>query len=169
MRGIECAFTASLGQDVELRKSKAGKTFATFPCVVDMGHEDGKETAQWLRCICFGDTAEKLAERAKKADRVYVEGSLSLNSWEGADGETKHGLNVTAWRAERLSNIGRAKPKRPALVEDEDEAEPAQADTGERGNLLRAAKALKVFKAKEKKAKPQTSSKDWPFNDELSF
>ena len=42
MRGIECAFTAALGQHVELRASKAGKQFASFPCVVDMGQdEDG--------------------------------------------------------------------------------------------------------------------------------
>ena len=152
MKGIECAFVASLGQDVELRTSKAEKKFCTFSCVVTTGHdEDGKEIGQWLRVICFGDTAEKVAERAKKGDRIYVEGLLTLNTWDGADGETKHGLNVTAWRAERLSNIGRSKVKRPSHEPDEDVTEPV---------LSSFVKAPAKAKAKEHVR---------PFDDPLSF
>ena len=155
MKGIECAFVASLGQDVELKTSKAGKRFASFSCIVDMGQD---EDGQWLRVICFGDTAEKLAECSYKGDRIYVEGSITLNSWQNSEGETKHGLNVTAWRAERLANIGRAKVKRET---DEDEAPSG------RGNLVRLAKAAKTLKDKEDKAKAKSHA--WPFNDELSF
>lgn len=148
MKGIECAFTASLGQDVELKTSKAGKRFASFSCIVDMGMgEDG----QWLRCICFGEFAEQLAGRARKGDKVYVEGALTLNHWE-SDGETKHGLNVTAWRAERLANIGRAKVKRAPAHERDEEAP-----------------AVKPFPIAMPAKKVARKTYARPFDDELTF
>jgi len=35
-----------------------------------------------------------------------VEGSLSLNTWQGNDGQTKAGLNLAACRCEKLPAIG---------------------------------------------------------------
>lgn len=108
MRGIETAFWAVLGQDPELRTSKTGKSFCTFSCVVTVGGaDDGKDVSQWLRVACFGEIAEKLAGRAKKGDRVYVEGSLTINQWNDTHGEVKHGLNVAAWKVERVASIGK--------------------------------------------------------------
>ena len=44
---------------------------------------------------------------------MYIEGGLTLQTWE-KNGEQRAGLNVAAWRAEPLSQIGRQKPKRAA-------------------------------------------------------
>ena len=53
--------------------------------------EDGKDMSQSAsRVARFGDAAKVIASLAKKGDRVYVEGALTLNMWEGNDGETRN-------------------------------------------------------------------------------
>jgi single-stranded DNA-binding protein len=145
MKGIECAFQASIGQDIELKTSKSGKPYVSFSAVVEQG-----ESSQWLRVGCFGDTAERLAGQAQKGDRIYCEGVLTLNTWQGADGEAKTGLNVAAWKCERLGNIGRNRIKAP----DPPIALPVRK---RRNGLFR-----------KRPAKPE-SSDDKPFNDPLPF
>ena len=105
MRGIESAFFGVLGKDPELKTSKSGAAYATLAVVVG---EDAD--SQWVRVACFGETAEQIAIRAKKGDKVYVEGTLTLNTWtDKTTGEERHGLNVAAWRVDKLANIGKAR------------------------------------------------------------
>jgi single-stranded DNA-binding protein len=33
---------------------------------------------QWVRTAVFGETAERIARTAKKGDKLYVEGNLTL-------------------------------------------------------------------------------------------
>jgi len=107
-RGIETAFWGTLGKDPELKTSKTGNPFATMNVAVTVGHaDDGKDATQWVRLTCFGDNAKNIVSRAKKGDRVYCEGSLTLNTWESSDGETRFGLNVAAWKVERVASIGK--------------------------------------------------------------
>ena len=49
-----------------------------------------------------------------KGTRLYVEGSLTQTQWNAADGEVRHGLNVAAWKAEKVGrdSIGRQRPPR---------------------------------------------------------
>lgn len=108
MRGIETAFWGTLGADPEL-KASSGKPFATMNVAVTVGQaDDGKDASQWIRVACFGDVAETIAGQAKKGDRIYCEGSLTLNTWaDKTTGELKAGLNVAAWKAEKVSAIGK--------------------------------------------------------------
>ena len=59
----------------------------------------------------FGKTAEAAAE-LHKGDRIYVEGTLKLDSWTGRDGAERHGLSVASFKRERTHRIGRNRPKR---------------------------------------------------------
>jgi single stranded DNA-binding protein len=128
-RGIEAAFWGVLGADPELKVSKNGKLFASFPVVVTVGQsDDGKDVGQWIRVACFSEVAEKFAGAAKKGDRCYVEGQLTMTQWNDQHGEVRHGLNVAAWKVERLSAIGRnrqfkEKGHEPALSSFKDGAE----------------------------------------------
>ncbi|MGO9462120.1 MAG: single-stranded DNA-binding protein [Rhodomicrobium sp.] len=95
MKGIECAFTGVLSKDPDLRTSKAsGKPFANLNAGVTIGQtDDGKDQMQWVRVVCFGEVAEKVAASAKKGSSVYVEGSLTLSEWnDKSSGEPKHGI-----------------------------------------------------------------------------
>jgi single-stranded DNA-binding protein len=81
--------------------------------VVTIGqNDDGKDVSQWLRVACFRDAAEKIAVKAKKGDRLYVEGQLTLNTWaDKATGETKTGLNVASWKCEKVAAIGKSRAR----------------------------------------------------------
>ena len=114
MKGIEAAFFGILGKDVELRTSKSGKPWASISIMISTGDEDadGREKMQWVQTAVFGEAAEKRAGAAK-GTRLYVEGTLTLSHWNTADGEVRHGLNCATWRCEKVSNIGKARERKP--------------------------------------------------------
>lgn len=114
MRGIECAFIGYVSRDTSLRISKADKPYCNLNVGVQTGNQtdDGKNEVQWIRVACFGETAERVAASVSKSDKVYVEGSITLNRWKTADGEERADLNCAAWKVEALGKIGHNKPKR---------------------------------------------------------
>ncbi len=58
-----------LGKDGEKIVSPAGKELTTFSVAVS----EGKDSATtWFKVVCWGKTAETVAERAKKGTPVYV-------------------------------------------------------------------------------------------------
>ena len=71
----------------------------------------GKDAAvQWVQVAVFGKAAET-AGNLKKADRVYIEGSIKLDTWRGNDGTERHGLSVAAFKCEPTHRIGRNRSK----------------------------------------------------------
>jgi single-stranded DNA-binding protein len=110
---IDCAFHGWLAGDAEARVSQAGKNWTRFRCGV--GKDD---TVQWVGVSVFGKAAEAAAN-LKKFDKVYIEGSIRLDTWQTSDGNERHGLSVAAFKCEKTHNIGRNRPKaekpKPAL------------------------------------------------------
>src|SRR5262245_20640500 len=102
---IDCAFYGFLAADGETKISKAGKTWVRLR--VGVGKDDD---LQWVSVAVFGQAAE-VAAKLKKGDRVYVEGSIKLDTWTGNDGTERHGLSVASFKIERTHNIGRNRPE----------------------------------------------------------
>ena len=127
MNGIECAFAGRLVQDVELKTSAAGKSWAALSVSVGEG-----EALQWVRVAVFGTIAETTATIAKGAS-IYVEGRIKLDKWTTKDGEPRSGLSVAATRVEALGQIGR---KRPPKISKAAESDPRkwQRPFGEAGS-----------------------------------
>jgi single-stranded DNA-binding protein len=94
-----------------LKESKAGKPWLSFTVAVGEGDD-----VQWVSVAVFGSRAEELASTLKKGDRIYAEGRLRLNSWQAKDGSQQFGLNVAAWRAEVLGQIGAKRPREPKAM-----------------------------------------------------
>ena len=120
MRGIESAFSGRLGSDPVEKVSGKGAVWCSFSVAVD-GNE---ETPTWVRVAAFGDVARHCVEELHKGSRCYVEGALRQSTWQDKQtGETRHGLEVAAWRVEPLGLIDRPKKaasgrKRPAAADD---------------------------------------------------
>jgi single-strand DNA-binding protein len=74
VRGIQCAFTGTLGQDPELKTSKSGKPWGSFSVAID---EASEEATTWVRVAVFGQLATRLYPELKKGTEVYCEGRLS--------------------------------------------------------------------------------------------
>jgi single-stranded DNA-binding protein len=102
---IECAFYGFLAADAEPRTSQAGKPWVRLR--VGVGKDDA---VQWVSVAVFGK-AGAAAANLKKLDRVYVEGTIKLDTWQASDGAERHGLSVAAFKCERTHQIGRNKPK----------------------------------------------------------
>jgi len=115
---IETAFIGRVGSDPELKTSSTGKPWMAFNIAV--GQDDG---TQWLRVAVFSARAEDLAGTLHKGDRAYVEGALTLRTWE-KNGETRAGLNVAASKCEKLGAIGRNKPPKRRPLPEGDHASP---------------------------------------------
>jgi single-stranded DNA-binding protein len=70
----------------------------------------------------FGPAATTAAT-LKKGDKVYVEGTVRVDTWRGNDGLERHTLAVAAFKCERTHKIGRARDKRTSEhVSDDDRA-----------------------------------------------
>jgi single-stranded DNA-binding protein len=121
---IDCAFYGFLAGDAEPRTSQAGKAWVRMR--VGVGKDDD---IQWLSVAVFGKAAEAAAE-LKKADRVYVEGTIKLDTWRGNDGIERHGLSVAAFKCEHTHRIGRNRPKR--ADKSKPTTEPVRDGAGER-------------------------------------
>jgi single-stranded DNA-binding protein len=103
---IDTAFYGFLAADAETKVSKAGKTWVRLR--VGVGKDDDM---QWVGVAAFGKAAETAAG-LRKGDRVYVEGSIKLDTWTGNDGTERHGLSVASFKIEKTHNIGRNRPER---------------------------------------------------------
>jgi len=97
---IECALFGFLARDAEARTSQAGKPWVRLS--IGVGKDDA---VQWVNVAVFGKAAEKAAA-LKKSDRVYIEGTIKLDSWRGSDGVERHGLSVAAFKCEQTHRIG---------------------------------------------------------------
>jgi single-strand DNA-binding protein len=118
---IECALFGVLGRDAESKTSKNGKQYLRL----NIRCGDG-ESLQWVNAMVFGDDVPELAARLEKGSRVYIEGTLRLDSWTGQDGAERHGLSVMSWHC-KLAGIGRNRPKRES--DDRPHAPTASAPT----------------------------------------
>jgi single-strand DNA-binding protein len=103
---IDCAFFGFLAADADARTSKAGKPWTRLR--VGVGRDDD---VQWLTVSVFGKAADTAATM-KKGDKIYVEGSIKLDTWRGNDGVERHTLAVSAFKCEQTHRIGRTREKR---------------------------------------------------------
>jgi single-stranded DNA-binding protein len=118
---IDVAFHGFLAADAESRTSQAGKQWVRMR--VGVGKD---EAIQWVSVAVFGKAAEDAA-KLKKGDRVYVEGTIKLDSWKGNDGIERQGLSVAAFKCDRTHRIGRDKEKRTSKPA-QDKAHATNAD-----------------------------------------
>jgi len=77
---------------------------------VDTGKAD--EPPQWVSVIVFGEKAEA-AGALLKGSRVYIEGRLTLSTFERQNGTTDTTLKVAASLVQPLGQIGHRKPRQP--------------------------------------------------------
>jgi single-stranded DNA-binding protein len=120
---IECALFGVLGRDAESKVSKSGTPYLRL----NIRSGDG-DAAQWISAMTFDPEALALAAKFIKGARVYLEGTLKLNAWTGADGVQRHGLSAMSWHT-RLAAIGKNKPaKRTDRGDDQTTAPPSSTD-----------------------------------------
>jgi len=86
------------GKDARVGVTQKGTNYASVS--VSSG---SKDNTTWFDVVAYEKQAEWLA-KATKGAIVYVEGPVSINSYQGKDGTQKSSLQVTAYQVRLLSS-----------------------------------------------------------------
>lgn len=103
---IDVALFGTFMREPERKTSAAGRPYLRFN--VRVGSGDG---AQFANVMVFNDIDE-LARTLAKDGKLYVEGTLSVDTWIDRDGKARPSLTVMAWRCVETHQIGRNRLKR---------------------------------------------------------
>lgn len=82
----------NLGKDPELMETSQGTSVCNFTVATN----SGKEEPTWFRVTVWRKHAENCAKYLKKGSKVYVDGTLSVENWDGERGEKMITLRVEA-------------------------------------------------------------------------
>lgn len=110
----------NITRDPELKALPSGNKVCTFSVATnEVLIKDGKkqEKVEYHNIICFGKTAENIAQYMKKGSQIYIEGKNQTRSWDGADGKKMYRTEVLAERVQFGSHAP-ATPGNSAKVDD---------------------------------------------------
>lgn len=113
-----------LGADPEIRYTQSGSPITNFNLATSEYWQDSQgklqEQTHWHRITLFGKQAERAAEKLKKGDLVFIEGSLTYSSWEDRNGSKKITTTVKAQKFKQLPN---SKPQKELPENSSDETQ----------------------------------------------
>jgi len=92
----------NVGSDPEMRYTPNGKAVTSFRMATNRRYTtssgESREETEWFRVSVWGKQAESCNQFLSKGKRVYVEGRLRSQNWEGQDGQMRTSLEVSANR-----------------------------------------------------------------------
>lgn len=93
-----CTIMGRLGQDPEIRQTQSGKPVANFTiaCDRDFKNAEGKHETDWIRCVCFGATADFVGRFLRKGRAVCVDGRLQVRKWTDSNGQQRESAEIVA-------------------------------------------------------------------------
>ena len=95
-----------LTKDIELRKTNSNVSTCSFTVAVDKRYnsqQPGAQTADFINCVAWRQSAEFLANYASKGTIVSVEGRIQTRSYEGQNGRV-YVTEVVADNVQIISN-----------------------------------------------------------------
>lgn len=91
-----------LTADPEIRQAKETKV-CNFTVAVDRGDKD--RTADFIRCVAFGKTAEFIDDYFDKGTRIGISGRIQTGSYEDKDGNTRYTTDIIVERVDFADGI----------------------------------------------------------------
>ena len=90
----------NLGSDPEMRYTPNGAPVTTFSVAVNrvFNTQDGErhEETEWFRVVAWNQLAERCNQYLSKGQKVYVDGRLRTDRWEGRDGTPRTTIEIVA-------------------------------------------------------------------------
>lgn len=109
-----------LTKDVEVRSTQTGLKVANFTLAVDRDvpksdDNDERQTADFIPCVAWRNTADFLGKYSQKGARLIVQGRVQTRTWDDDDNVTHYVTEIVCdsvklidWKQEET------KPKKPA-------------------------------------------------------
>lgn len=87
-----------LGKNIELRKTAAGKSVASFSIACDRNYKpkDGDRECDWIDIVAWGGLAEFAEKYFKKGDMMIISGRLQISSYDDKNGVRRKATVVVA-------------------------------------------------------------------------
>lgn len=89
----------NLGRDPEVRYTQAGSAVCNLRLAIHTKRkkdDEWIEHTEWVGVVCFGRTAENVAQYLSKGRQIYVEGRMQTRSYKDKDGVEKWSTEVVA-------------------------------------------------------------------------
>ena len=86
----------------DLRYTPSGTAALSFGLATDDGYGENKKTT-FHDIVCYGKTAEAVAEHVEKGQQLYVEGRIQKREYEAQDGSKRRVVEIVANRVQFLS------------------------------------------------------------------
>lgn len=88
-------------KDVEVHTTGAGLKVTNFTLAVDRNvpksdDNDERQTADFIPCVAWRNTAEFLEKYSQKGARMIVQGKIQTRTWEDEEGDTHYVTEVLA-------------------------------------------------------------------------
>ena len=105
-----------LVKDVELAQTKTKKVYGRFTLAVPNG-----ENAMFIDCVAFDKLAETIEKYVKKGNRLLVEGSINVSSYQDKDGNNRKSTNIYVNKITFIESAKKSEDKKDAQIEIQDE------------------------------------------------
>jgi single-strand DNA-binding protein len=84
-----------LTADIELKQTPSGVSVCQFSIAVNRKRsKDGEQTADFINCVAWRNTAEFLARFFRKGSSVCVVGAIQTRSWQDQNGQKRNAVEV---------------------------------------------------------------------------
>ena len=95
-------------KEVELRRTSSGTAVSTFTLAVDnrFVQKDGQNTADFISCVAWNNTAEFMNNYVKKGSLVAVEGRIQTRNYDNKDGNRVYVTEVVVENMRMLESRG---------------------------------------------------------------
>ena len=89
-------------KDIDLKSSSTGLSVAKVN--MQCFNDGNSKSYVYVTCIFWKDVAENINVKAKKGDKIFVEGRLNLNKSQSKEGNNYYTLEVVGEKFELMSN-----------------------------------------------------------------
>jgi single-strand DNA-binding protein len=90
----------NVGTDPEMRYTSNGNPVTSFRLAASRSYTtasgERRDETEWFTVVTWNKLAEQVNQYLVKGRRVYAEGRLHSNSWEGQDGKVRFSNEITA-------------------------------------------------------------------------
>lgn len=101
-----------LTKDPEIRVTRSGQKSCTFDLAVNRPKDkNGNQQADFIRCVCWGVTAENLAKYQAKGSQIAVSGRIQTGSYENRNGQKVYTTDVYVQNIQFLESRKDVAPK----------------------------------------------------------
>ena len=105
-----------LTKDPEVKNTSTGKTFCNFTIAVQRTYKnaEGGYDADFVNCVCWGNTANFISQHFAKGKKIGVKGTIQTRTFDDTNGQRRYVTEVNVDNAEFIDSANQGDNTAPA-------------------------------------------------------